>query len=570
MHAYRRHCRFASWLIVLWIGGAHAVFAHGGHDHGPAGKTVVQAAEPRFTAAGTRLTLVGILKSGRLWLYADDADTNAPLHGLNIEIDNNGTVATATPSGSAGSYVLDAGTLQTPGVHPVVITVTGAGHAELLTANLTVPVMPAMANHSVSAATWNYTVPILIGGGLLLYAAWRKSRSSTTGFAAAVTLGTIGLCSVILSGTYLLYATVSTAAAVADADAQSPAQPSDAARARPDTRAQRLPDGAAFLPKPAQTLLQVRTVTVHTQRLPRSVLLPGRVVHDPQSRVVVQAEQTGRLAPPPHGFILPGTPVKKGELLAYLQPVVSALDRARQQAELAALEKDLYLNRRQTERLLAQLGAQDSSASVALEVGRAEQAALQKRIDLLRGALADKLPMTAPVDGLIGEVNALNGAVVPAGAQIFSIVDPTRFRLQALATPDLDTQQIHSAHAVLSDGSSFPLAFAGHGFQLANQALPLQFRPLADMPPLLVGALFDIRLQTHESVEGLPVPRDALLSAPAGADAWVWVRTDAERFEPRRVETQSADEHSVLVVSGLQAGDRVVSRGAGLLAMIPD
>lgn len=565
MHPHSLQHRLAPWLFgLIALVCAAAASAHSGHDHGGGIAAPPPDAEPRFTAAGAAITVVGILKSSRLWLYADDAGSNAPLDGLRIDVDVDGNILHAERAAGAGAYVVAADALNIAGDHPLVITVADDSRVELLTATLAVPAAdPAV--HAGPAGDWEIAVLPLLAGGLVLYLAWRRNRSARSGFATAVALGTIGLCCVLLSGAYAVYVTTSTAAALVDIP-DGPA--GEALDSLPDTRARRMADGAVFLPKPAQSLLQLRTVTVHTQRLPRSLTLSGRIVHDPHSRIAVQAAQAGRLAPPPAGFPLPGARVKKGELLAFLQPVVSALEGARQQAELTALEKDLYLNRRQTERIREQLGTEDNSASVALDVGRAEQAALQKRIDLLRNALTAPLPMRAPADGVIGESNALHGAVIPAGGQVFSIVDPTRFRMQALAAPDLDTQRIHSAYAVLHDGRRFPLAFAGHGFQLDNQALPLQFRPLADMPALLIGALIDIRLQTHESLEGVPVPHTALLPAPAGDGAQVWVRTQAERFEPRRVRTQPADEQQVLVVSGLQAGERVITNGASLLSMV--
>ncbi|MBI5462677.1 MAG: efflux RND transporter periplasmic adaptor subunit [Gammaproteobacteria bacterium] len=566
------------WLILiacLW--NPAVAFAHSGHNHGGETASAPAEAEPRFSSSGTHVTLVGILKAGRLWLHADDPASNAPIDALHIDVDAHGIIERAVPHNSQqdsqrgtqqgsqypGTYSVPADGLALPGKHALVVTVQSAAYTELLTATLTVPASAEPVASGSAPLSWDKALSILLVGCLVLYLAWRQARAATQPFILTVVLGSVGLCSVLLSSAYIVYNTTSVAAVVPGI----PIQPA-ASAAEPDTRPRRLPDGATFIPKPAQTLLQLRTLPVHPQRLPRSLTLPGRIVNDPQSTVVVQAEQAGRLSPPAHGFPLPGTRVKKGELLAHLQPVVSSLDGARQRAELAALEKDLYLNQRQTERLLAQLGTQNTTANVSLEVGRAEQAALQRRIELLRAALAVKLPMTAPVDGVIGEANALNGAVVPAGGQVFSIVDPTRFWMQALALPDMDTTQISSAQAVLHDGRSFPLAFAGHGYQLNNQALPLRFRPLAAMPALMVGTLLDIRLQTRDTVDGVRLPRTAVLPSADAMGATVWVRTAAERFEPRRVEIQSVDEHTVLAVKGLQPGDRVVDNGSTLLSMI--
>jgi RND family efflux transporter MFP subunit len=552
------------WLaLIACLCCTTAAFAHSGHSHGPEAPGAPAEAEPRFSAGTAGITLVGILKGQRLWLYADDPASNAPLDGLSIEVDADGRIARAEPAG-AGAYSLSSADLLAPGEHTLVVTALGATVSELVTASLHVPAT-ADTRPEPAPMAWNIALPVLLSGCVLVYAAWKQSRRSPVRYPLAVILGSVGLSGVALSTAYLLYASTSIAA-IAPAAVDGAA--ADDGAQRPDTRPRRLPDGAAFIPKPAQTLLELRTTTAQPQHLPNTLTLPGRIIDDPQSTVLVQAEQTGRLAAPEHGFPQPGTRVAKGELLAHLHPVVSSLDAARQRAELAGLEKDLYLSKRQTERVLAQLGTHDPSASVTLEVSRAEQEALRRRIDLLRAALTAKIPLTAPADGVIGESNAVNGAVIPAGGQVFSIVDPTRFWMQALAAPDMDTARISSAQAVLRDGSSFPLAFAGHGYRLDNQALPLQFRPLAVMPALVVGTLLDIRLQSRETVEGIPVPKTAVQPAAGDGGALVWVRADAERFEARRVSVQALDDASVLVVSGLQAGERVVDSGSTLLSMI--
>lgn len=564
MHPQPRRYRPLRWLIVIiFAGAATAAFAHSGHRHEAEATAVPHAAEPRFSVETADLMLVGIVTAERLWLYADAPATNAPIDRLRIEVDLNGRVAAAVAQG-AGRYAVTLNELKMPGVHTLVITVNDGARTQLLTGSLTVP---AVAENQAVSPSWNRAAPILFAGCLVSLLAWRRLRATAPAAMTAWMLGTIGLCVVILSGVYIVYTSTSYAA-VTPASPARPASAADAELEQPDTRSQRLSDGTRFVPKPAQTLLGLRTVVARAQQLPRSVILPGRIIPDPHGTVVVQAEQAGRLSPPDQGFPQPGARVAKGQLLAYLQPVVSSLDAARQRAELAALEKDLYLNKRQTERLLEQLGARDTTASVALEVGRAEQTALQRRIDLLRAALAVKLPMTAPMDGVIGASNAVNGAVMPAGGEVFSLVDPARFWVQVLVAAELDTGRINRAVALTRAGGSFPLAFAGHGYQLSNQALPLQFRPLAAMPGLPIGSLLDVQVQMQDRIDGVPVPRSAVSRSAQDAAATVWVRRRAEQFEARRVETLSLGDQRILVTSGLQTGDRIVNDGNALLSML--
>ena len=571
------------WLILLaCLYGPTAAQAHSGHVHSAdtveteAAATTPGALEARFSVAAGRFNLVGIHHNDRLWLYVDDAFSNAPIDGLRIDVDI--AVDTGVDIGSEplrarplgqGAYLVQSAALNRPGRRDLVLTLLGEDVSELAIATLDTP---AATGAPVAAATvplWDKAVLTGLLSLLLMYLGCRNAREDKRNFQLAVMLGAVGLSGMALSTAYILYNATAVAMPLA-ADSVSERTPSSTTSmgAAPDSRSRRLADGSLFVPKPAQALLQLRTILAQSRRVAPTRSLSGRVIYDPRDTAVVQAEQSGRLSPPPQGFPLPGTRVAAGDLLGYLHPVLSSADLARQRAELAVLEKDLYLSERQTERVRHQLGTQDTSANVALDVARAEQKALQRRIDLLRGTLAGKLALKAPVDAVIDQVRAINGAVVQAGEEVFTLVDPARFWVEALAPAQFDVTGIQGAEALLPDGTPIPLAFAGHGYRLDNQILPLQFRPLNAAPRLVVGMLLDIRLQSPERIEGVVLPVGAVQSTPGSRDAVVWVRAAAERFEPRRVRLLSLDPGSWLIESGLQSGDRVVEQGATLLSML--
>ena len=59
---------------------------------------------------------------------------------------------------------------------------------------------------------------------------------------------------------------------------------------------------------------------------PRTIELPGRIIPDPNASGYVQASVGGRLSPPPGGFPRLGTPVRQGDVLAYVTPPMQAID----------------------------------------------------------------------------------------------------------------------------------------------------------------------------------------------------------------------------------------------------
>jgi hypothetical protein len=101
----------------------------------------------------------------------------------------------------------------------------------------------------------------------------------------------------------------------------------------------RLPGGTLFVPKHVQRLLGLRTQPVALAPLSASVELNGRVVVEPGSGGRIQATQPGTVVPAGKAFPTLGQQVRKGELIAWLKPAASSLergDRLAQQAELGA------------------------------------------------------------------------------------------------------------------------------------------------------------------------------------------------------------------------------------------
>ena len=103
--------------------------------------------------------------------------------------------------------------------------------------------------------------------------------------------------------------------------------------------------------------------------------------------------------------------------------------------------------------------------------------------------------------------------------------------------------------------------------QLREQALPLLFRIAKTTAPVAVGQPVKVIVRTAQGIKGAAVLRSALTKVGAGETA-VWVHIDAERFVARRVRHQSLDANNVAIAEGLQAGDRVVVEGAGLLSQV--
>ncbi|WP_066335003.1 efflux RND transporter periplasmic adaptor subunit [Azohydromonas lata] len=325
----------------------------------------------------------------------------------------------------------------------------------------------------------------------------------------------------------------------------------------------RLADGSLFVPKHVQRLLAVRTVPVTEGALSAAVELNGRVVIEPGSGGRIQATQPGTVVPAGKAFPVLGQKVRKGEIVAWLRPTASSLergDRVGQQAELGAQTA-------LAERRIARLEQLEGSVPAKeIEAARVELQALKKRQAALAAALDAPQPLASPVDGVISAVDIVAGEVVDAKALLFEVVDPTRLAVEAPAY-DLELPSKVLSAEGLAGGRLLKLQVAGAGRLLRDQALPMRFRVLDAAAPLAVGQPVKVTLRTRGTAQGVALPASAVTRNAAG-ETVVWVHEDPERFEPRRVRPQPLGADTVAVREGLKAGERVVTSGAALLAQV--
>ena len=182
--------------------------------------------------------------------------------------------------------------------------------------------------------------------------------------------------------------------------------------------------------------------------------LPGRIIPDPNASGFVQSSVGGRLSPPPGGFPRLGTPVRKGDVLAYVTPPLQAIDASDMRQRQGELDQQISI----VERRLARYETLVPSGAIArtqLEDTRTELQGLKDRRGSLDKSRREPEELIAPVDGIIAEGTAVAGQIAQSNAVIFHIVDPTRLWVEALSFDSLPGVQ--SAVARLNNDRTYPL-----------------------------------------------------------------------------------------------------------------
>ncbi|HYX83105.1 MAG TPA: efflux RND transporter periplasmic adaptor subunit, partial [Gemmatimonadales bacterium] len=544
-----------------------APFAHEGHENDDATRSALSSSTyPRVTAHSELYELVGIVRGERLSIYLDRFATNEPVADAKVKV----AIADAEPVDAApaekGVYTISLPRSARTGSVEIVFSVTASSGDDLLVGALTLPSdtgSSAASSTEPSASTWISSIPwpirhpialilITFGLGVLFGHLQRSGRFAAgiaTGAAAAVPL--VVLVAVSVSGN--------------DHD-----HPASAARNTPGAgmsdAPRRLTDGTAFVAKPTQRLLEVRTAAAQLETVRPAVNLIGRVIGDPNRTSVVQSIHGGRVIPLEGGIPRIGQPVSKGDVLVQVDPYLPLADRTTISEKTGEIEQLIAVAETRLRRLrpLAEGNAVPRSQVADIE---AELAGLRLRREAIRNTRTEPELLRAPTDGVIALAKVVPGQVVQPQDMLFQVVDPKAFWVEALVYGTVDATSLDSATAVATGGQTMPLAFRGFSRALQHHASLVHFAVSEPPPDLSIGQPVTVVAKSGAPVTGIVVPRDAVVRSGNG-EAIIWLHVEPERFEPRPVRTQPFDATRVVVAAGVEEGERVVTRGADLINQI--
>jgi len=548
-------CVAAAWLAAILI-TTSVTLAGPGHDHGPAAAGAAAPASPRVTATSDTFELVGIVEGEVLVVYLDRFATNEPITGATITISLNGTALKAEPQPN-GTYELAAPILKAPGLVEVVAEIEAGGSSDLLVGALTIPAAAAtsaaaggegrLARIRQELASLRPTL-LLAGGPLLL------------GLLVGIGLRSRPRLAVGLAAVTILVMATSLSLAHEGHDHGG------GAAATQGNAPHRRADGAIFLPKPTQRLLEVRTEIVQPRESLRTVRFAGRVIPNPNRSGLVQGTIGGRIATAGGGLPRLGQAVKAGDVLAYVQPSFQPVDAATLQQTEGDLDQQiaLYRSRLDRQRVLVERNAVPRQS---LEETEIQLRGLERRRAELRQSKVVPEPLVAPADGVIAEVRVAIGQVVAPSDILFQVVDPGSLWVEALVFDQVNAAEIRAATARLPDGRVVALSLIGRSRSLQQQSTLLQFA-IVDAPASLdVGTPLSVIAETGQTARGIVLPRASVTQAPNGQSV-VFQHREAELFVPRPVRMEALDAERVLVTGGIEPGERIVVRGAPLVNQV--
>jgi RND family efflux transporter MFP subunit len=544
-----------------------APFAHEGHEHDDATRSALASSTyPRVTAHSELYEVVGIVRGERLSIYLDHFATNESVSDAKVKVAIGDAEPVDAEPTEKGIYTISFPRSARTGSVEVVFSVTATSGDDLLAGSLTLPSDTKASDDAASSigavSLWiaiagpirHPIVLILITFGLgalfgHLHRSGRFAAAIATGAAAAGVLAILVV--VALSGN--------------DHDHSSSAARTTMGAAISDAP-RRLPDGTAFVAKPTQRLLEVRTAAVKPETIRPAVNLIGRVIGDPNRTSVVQSIHGGRVISMEGGLPRIGQSVSKGDVLVQVDPYLPLADRTTISEKTGEIEQLIAVAEARLRRMrpLAEGNAVPRSQVIDTET---ELAGLRLRREAIRNTRTEPELLRAPTDGVIAVAKVVPGQVVQPQDMLFQIVDPKAFWVEALVYGTVDATSLADATAVGTGGQTMPLAFRGFSRALQHHASLVHFAVSDPPPDLSVGQPVTVVAKSGAPMAGIVVPREAVVRSGNG-EAIVWLHVEPERFEPRPVRTQPFDATRLVVAAGLTEGERIVIRGADLINQV--
>lgn len=325
-------------------------------------------------------------------------------------------------------------------------------------------------------------------------------------------------------------------------------------------------DGTIAVPKATQRLFNIRTVVAAEATERVAIELMGRIVPDPQGGARVRAPRDGTIEPGTALHV--GQRVGRGDVLAALSVVLPPAEELQLRQKLVEIEREqALLGPRAEHASVVNPNMPMGDAAVALlnEI-QVQAQALTRQADLIKTALAQRIEIKAPIDGVVASSAIRAGELVATRDVLAEIVDPGKARVEAYAFAPVP-RAIAGATAMTDDGRTLDLTYLGQGPMLRGQAVPLTFQvKVEEGIPVEFGAALRVHVKDGTTRQGIKLPRSAVQRSEGAHQ--VFEHVAAETFVPRRVTVEPLDAEHVLVTGEVAPGARLVTTGAVFIAQV--
>jgi len=302
-------------------------------------------------------------------------------------------------------------------------------------------------------------------------------------------------------------------------------------------------------------VVDAETAVARTQAFPQLVQAIGVVAPRPGRFAALAAPGPTRVS---RIFVATGQRVRAGDLLVEFER--APFDAAARSAEASLTNAQRGYDRavRLVEAgILAQKDSEQAAADLAVAQVAAVTARRAQQLATLR----------APLGGVVTKLSAVLGSPVDPSIPLVEVADPTALDAvfnvspaEAAGLKEGDTVTVSASGAVAEALGSGVVTAVGAAVDSATRAIPVRARMVHTARALRIGESIFGRIVTALHPNAVVVPVDALV--PQGEGYILFVVDSNGTAHQRPVTIGGRTEAVVEVVSGLAAGETIVSHGA--------
>jgi|AntRauTorckE5430_2_1112549.scaffolds.fasta_scaffold00275_8 RND family efflux transporter MFP subunit len=312
--------------------------------------------------------------------------------------------------------------------------------------------------------------------------------------------------------------------------------------------------------------VEFANIVVEAQPFNEVVKTSGQILPAPGDEATLTAEISGIVSFVGNNYLI-GSEVRPGTSLFNVksnQVVQSNTGAALELAknELAIAEK----NYQRAKTLVAdQIISQREFLAAELQLANAKTSVSNASVN--RNFNQNRQRISTPIGGFLKEVMVTNGAYVEAGQALATVSRNKRFLLRVDVPQKYFTNlsSFTSANFSAPGGGGIyrteelggkPVSF-GKSATSGSPFIPLYFE-IDNDGALIPGSVVEVYLLSDPH-PALVIPNSALLESMG--IFYAYVQTEGESFEKRELKLGASDGEMVEVISGIVAGERVVSKG---------
>lgn len=326
------------------------------------------------------------------------------------------------------------------------------------------------------------------------------------------------------------------------------------------------------IPKETQFLFEIQTEKIEPHDFVESVKLFGTVIPSSKGQATVQSPQTAKIM---SLNVNVGQHVKRGQIMATIEPVLDAGSVVNFLAEHNNVQAEIEAARKEYERLKA---IEDIAAKrdVVESEARYQRAKQNKELyDKLTSGQSDALrtvTMRSPIDGVVGNFTFAIGATVNANEPVFTVYDLSKVFVEAQVF-DQDVMMVNNGEKFLAASTTdenkkleVKLLAPAQTINPTNQSQRVIFEMNNPKGIFKIGEFVNLRAFGSRANKQLSVPSSAIKEI--NGKPVIFVKDNAQEYSVSYITTGMDDGSRTVVLKGLEEGERIVAKATYQVKMI--